>query len=570
MSVSNKRARWIGLGLAVFAFLFLFITRSVEQYGDSLNYAQSAKTGRDLFHPHHILYNVVIRGFYLAGNAVAPGIDAVAAAQIHNILWACLAVAAVFGILFRWFGSIRPAVAGALGLLLAQGFWEYATQTQIYVPALGVLALLVWVLSGPPSRLFEPVTCGAAAVLWAAAIGYHQSNIMLAIPLAVYFLAAGGRRAWKPLAGVFIAAGAIVIAGYLAVYAAVGGPPTLGGFFRYALAYTAHPDPGWGTFRNVSPAGLGRAVLSQLSNVMPVFKAVKIPMGIAFAAWLAFLGGWNIDRIRRRADSAPLRAFLLTWLAAHFAFFWWWSPDEKNMFIISLLPMILLAFVTWRDWAGSRPRANRRPALAAAAALLVYTAAAVLNFAAVIRPLRVSRGAFYETARLLNECVPTDEMLLTGWSVQQHLAYHFDRGRVLQAELVPQSLLAGIPPAAEFGAVRDHPVFLSPGYIVPDAHVMNVGGYDHPRVWRRWLEWLFGLEIGPRGEPVSCRAFESKPCAGGGIRLRMDRWRIAGWTDFLARLDEACSQSGMDFNPHSFRDWWRETGGGESDQDLRE
>src|SRR5437667_8656859 len=69
-----------------------------------------------------------------------------------------------------------------------------------------------------------------------------------------------------------------------------------------------------------------------------------------FAMTLACLGLWHAVRSRGRAQLAAERRFLLIWLLTFYAFFLWWFPGEKEFFIVTLFPLILLAALAVKDF----------------------------------------------------------------------------------------------------------------------------------------------------------------------------------------------------------------------------
>ncbi|NMD10819.1 MAG: hypothetical protein GYA74_06560, partial [Acidobacteria bacterium] len=119
----------------VFAAAVLIVFPAATQTGDSLEYARAVRSGTNLFHPHHLLFNAVVRGFWLGLRSVFPSIDPIAAGQVHNILWALAALAAFFTIVRRLTGSTGAAAVFSLALFSALGFWQYATFVEIYIPS---------------------------------------------------------------------------------------------------------------------------------------------------------------------------------------------------------------------------------------------------------------------------------------------------------------------------------------------------------------------------------------------------------------------------------------------------
>ncbi len=528
---------FIGLGLAAASFGLLWSTRALTQYGDSLNYLLAARSGQGLFHPHHLLYNAVIRLFYLALRAVDRGIDVANAAQLHNVLWAVVAVLAVYFIVLKISGARGTAVLAAAGLLIAQGFWEYATQTQIYVPALACLAVAVLLVVRRRGNRFRFGDACGTGLAFALAVFFHQSNVLFAVPLAVLLLGLHGRTAWRSLVIVLAVAAIIVGAAYIAAYQIDGGPWKGGGFFRFIVSYTSHPYPSWGEWRNVSLHGVGHVLHSQLRNMVPVPSKFKVPETAIFIILLAASVLLSFGRTKKRSLGAGWPAFLLVWLALHFAFFLWWSPDEKNMFTISLLPLVLLA-ANGLDGLAARISSRRLRGIGAAVLGLLIPAAAAANYIGLVGPLRATRGPEYEEARRLDACVPAQDMILARWGVQQNLAFHFNRRFLLEADIAPLVFCRNLNLPRDYRAVSETSVTLPMDFLNPGVTPFPFNGYGRPEAWKRYLGWLLDFKSREAGDSASCRSFEALPCDRVAyLRISLDRIPLAGWSDLLDRLE---------------------------------
>ncbi len=103
--------------------MVLLLFRSEAQTGDSLEYARSIRSGADLFHPHHLLFNPVIRAVWTGMKVFRPGADPIEAAQAHNIFWALVTLAAVFGIVRRMTGSAGAWPGGCRSPLTLRATW---------------------------------------------------------------------------------------------------------------------------------------------------------------------------------------------------------------------------------------------------------------------------------------------------------------------------------------------------------------------------------------------------------------------------------------------------------------
>jgi hypothetical protein len=557
----NKRTIAAGAVLTLGSVLLLFLTRTAEQYDDSLNYAVSIKTGIDLFHPHHLLFNPMVRGIYLLWAAVGGRITAVDAAQVHNILWAAVAVAAVFLWIRRCLDSVRAGWLAGLGLLVSLGFWEYATQAQIYIPALAVLACAVLVVQRASTHGWTRRRWFLLGFLYVLAMLYHQTNILFIIPLAAFIIVRFGRAEGRRLAAFFVTTGTAMAAIYIGIFwAFVEGEKSIRGFLRFLLHYHFHPDPLWGTLRNVGPEGISYLLFSQLRDFIPVVDPYQKIAVAAFGFLLLGLAAWNLAALfRREAANKPWRAMILVWLVVHFLFFLWWSPREKNMFIISLLPLAGLAALAIGDLrAAGRPTRTRTTVWTVAGAVLLLAVAAG-NWTAFIRPHHLSLGPAYEEARSVARCASPEDFVLATFNVRENLRYYFGRTRILQAEIIPLSICQDLSLPAEYGILAETPFALPFRLLLPQTKISMISGYDHPSGWKRYLGLLFGVRENPGGGAVACRAFASLSGSPGYIRIDTNSVALDGWPDFLARLD-ALGAAAFGAQPRSFQQWVEKTG----------
>ncbi len=549
----------MALGLSAAAFVFLFLTRSRQQYGDGLTYLKPVETGIDVFHPHHLGYSPAVQAVNAGLKAVGIPIDLITAAQIFNILWAVAALFGAYVLARRMTGSRAWGLGAAFGLLACQGFWEYATQTQVYVPAMGALGLVACFAVKRDSRRWSWPSVAGLAGLFILSVLFHQTAVLFILPLAVLTLPAADRASRLRLAAGALAAGLVIVGLYAAAFLARGEPFTFSGLLRYALHYTYHPAPDWGTWSNIGPAGIAYALFSLLRNILPVVGWWQKIAVAAFGLLLAGLGAWHIRRLASKAGDGArrLRIFLLAWLGVHGFFYLWWAPQDKNNFTVALLPLVLLVAAAGHDASAGWPAGRRRAG--AAAGILLILALGTVNWAFSIRPLHLTRGPNYEEAAVLDACVPAGDWILSAQDVQAHLAYYFGRRNLLQVEILPMRFAQGLPLAEDYRLLRDRPLVLSPAYLDPGSELSMVTGFERPEGWRNWLAWMFGLETDAAGGVVSGRAFEILACGRDYLRIRTERTALAGWSDFLARLDGLLAPS-LGGRKRVFRDWAEATG----------
>lgn len=291
-----------GAGAREYAFLFILfallyrLTASRDYTFDSLSYAlqieRFMRTGEYswIFHPHHILFNVLGLGAFRAFRAIGLEVGTLDALQGMNALLGAVGV-----VLFAWIaGRVcrhwgAGLVAGA-GLGLSYGYWTCSTDGRVniagvvvLVGALGAMAVLLGA-RGMESR--------ASYLWWAAVLGWlhllavllHQSHALLAPAAVLALWLSPGRPRWQGI-GVYLAT--TLGLGTLAYTVASGlangsGAPSR--VLAWAMTY-AHRGHWWSL-------DLGRNLLLDAHALRHVFAAQP-----AFAGGAAPAGGELLVRL---------------------------------------------------------------------------------------------------------------------------------------------------------------------------------------------------------------------------------------------------------------------------------
>jgi hypothetical protein len=514
----------------------LLSLRAAEQSPDALDYALAARSGVGLFHPHHLLFSPLVRGVLALLTPFGRGGDAILAGQLHNIAWAVATLLALRALLRR--ATVRPRVANGavLVLLFARGFWVYATQVEVYLPALGCLALVAWLVTRDGAALPRPGTTLVAGLLFTLAVLYHQTSVLFAVPLAVLCVCVRGRAGWRTAAMITATAGALALAAYVVAWLSLddGGGRTAAGFARWTLGYALQPVPVWGSFAHVGPAGLTALLRSQAANVAGVSDRVAPVVVPAFGAALAVLAAWHLRAVARGRRGRTLRAFALTWLAVHFAFFLWWLPTDTDFFVVSLLPLIILVALAAIDLPATVRLGAGMGGVVAVGIL------ALGNLLATVLPLHALHGTDFSVAARLARAAPPGCAIGTRFGVRENLRYHFDR-EAIDLELPLLAARAGRDPAASGPAGGDR-LLVPIALVRPDHEVGGVDGGYEPDRWLAWLCWVTGATPGPDGAPVSCRevALRDRDLALlGPARLPLD-----GVDGLVALLDARLAPDG--------------------------
>jgi hypothetical protein len=161
--------------LAVFLFS---LQRNFSAAHDSITYLSHIAEGNHLFHPHHLLYNLVGRGWLLTGRFLFPRatdyilIEMLSAVFGSAVLTTCFLFFRNRAKLPAGFSSVATAV-----IAFSYGLWSYSTNIEVYAPPTFFSLLVLYTITSPVvnnSKLLQ------AALYMAFAILLHQVHVIVA------------------------------------------------------------------------------------------------------------------------------------------------------------------------------------------------------------------------------------------------------------------------------------------------------------------------------------------------------------------------------------------------------
>ena len=121
-------------GAALALFLLTFPENHVEAE-DAYDYAWTVEQGgRGLFHSFHLLYLPLMRALWHWARLPAAGLRAYPVMATASLLCGAAAVTVLFRTVRR-FRDTGTALFAAAGLAVSYGFWRYACEAEVYVPA---------------------------------------------------------------------------------------------------------------------------------------------------------------------------------------------------------------------------------------------------------------------------------------------------------------------------------------------------------------------------------------------------------------------------------------------------
>ena len=169
--------------IALAVIYLIFPTRNANI--DSWFYAASVKHNQELFHSHHLLYNVIGRGWYNFLETCMPGIEAIDALNIMNAMAAALCLPVFRAILLKLGTESRTALQLTLFCGVSFGFMRYATDAETYILPLLFSLVSTYYFANPVKKNHLLVS----GLFSALAILVHQLHIWwtLAMFLSLVF-----------------------------------------------------------------------------------------------------------------------------------------------------------------------------------------------------------------------------------------------------------------------------------------------------------------------------------------------------------------------------------------------
>ena len=493
------------VSIFIVTFLLLFMLRATQQTGDSLSYALSAKTGQRMFHPHHLLFTPIIYLSYSAITLICKSCDVIFAAQLHNIILATVVILSFYVILkdVIVFSSFFSTLLTIL-LLISRGILVFSTQIEVYIPATACLTLFVLIMTTRlMSNKFDNAKVIALLLLLTMAIFYHQTNVLFCIPFSYYFIATQNKQRYKSLIIILSLSGIIVLLAYILAFFSIDENRTAANFLRFCLSYSFYPDPNWGSLEHFSLLGIKKLLKSQLWNV------VELPRRFRYIAvsFLIILFIWNLVKASKPATyHNKFRRFLLIWIMTYFIFFLWWLPGEKEFFITTLVPIMLLFALSIKDLLGKEKKLRFLNKLIPVVLILFIAFISAKNGKNALA-LHQTQGTDYRNAWRMAKLIPEECVILTDWTTRNHLQYFFEREKVLDADLL--LFFYNNESLPEYYHLKEEKcVVVALSYVTPDYDIAKYNGYTCPSKWIEYMKWLFDFKYNSEQRRATCRKFE--------------------------------------------------------------
>jgi len=538
---NQKRAQAVILVLLAGVSLLLLIGfRAAEQTPDSLSYAQAARAGQQLFHPHHLLFNPITR-LVMTGLTLFGGpADAVLAGQVHVLVYSAACVLLFYLIVLRLTSATIAALLAAGSLFMTRGFWLFSTQVEVYVPAAAWLIAIAAMIALNRGQGFSILAQIVMSVFLSLAVLYHQTNVLFVIPLAGCLIAAQGRRGGGTAVRVIFLAGATVLLTYYLAFALVEQGASDRSFFSFCFRYALWSDQQWGTFGNYSLEGVATLARSQLWDMVAWPRGWRFAGNVSLGSLILVCFAWNAGQVWRRAEACGLRLLLLAWLAVYCLFFLWWLPREPEFFVGTLPPILLLIVLAANDLVKGLEGARWPGRVVVSVFLGCFLVMAVLTFKSTVLPWHRSRGLAYDTAFNLAATAPPGAMVGVDWSIYWHVGYYFSDRKIVNVVETARLFYLKMKIQDKLVLEKTGCLVVPLSFVSPDSIRIDCNGDCDPAGWARYLGWLLGFKFNGQGEVVACREFRVQAGRGEELYLfvRGEETAAGGFRSIVERLGE--------------------------------
>jgi hypothetical protein len=340
----------ISTGLLLLLFGLYVFTRNLLLTEDSMIYAVNITKGQlsDLFHPHHLLYNPLLKFFIILFVEPKSSIETLNFLQLLNIIITVSSVEVLYLILWNLKNNFIISILGSLFYGLSYGPWRYSSQIEVY--GLSTLLMLILLLIVVKTGLEDLKISGYIfiTVIIILILLSHQLNIffIFAIILAVLTW-----RSWALLGKIKLVAiiGFIplVIVGvvYFALNVILFNSSNIIDIWRFATMYAQ--TGWWGTFqiKNFIAIGFGfvQSILSLerfSARHYTFFDVAGLLIFLSIVLYLVILRFRNINALFK---NILVGRILIIWVFFHSIFIWWWYPSNLE-FWIQVLPAVIILF----------------------------------------------------------------------------------------------------------------------------------------------------------------------------------------------------------------------------------
>ena len=314
-----------------------------DQWFDSYTYALNVRDGVDLFHPHHLLYNVLGYLFYNAFKFT--GIGSLKLLSFVNSIFGVFTLVLIFLIVKSRKGSIS-ATLSTLIIGFLYSFWYYSTSVEVNMPALMFLFIALYLLTVKPQSRTNTI---AVYIFISVGVLFHQLLILSLIPIFIYDIKKY-RSFAKPVLYVLPGFGIMALT-YIVIGILKAPEKSINGLYEWLTLYSHYGQWGkirtenliigfWGITKTIFGGDSLRRIFydGRLSwlNMIYCMAVVIVTAGIVWLLLTSIILFW------RHHNQQGLLMLGFIFVFGVFAF--WWAPSDDGFWLFPVILVLLFAF----------------------------------------------------------------------------------------------------------------------------------------------------------------------------------------------------------------------------------
>ncbi len=429
-----------------FAILY-WLTRTETHSTDALLYAHTVRDGSwlDQLHPHHLLYNALIRILWKAACVAHPHMDPLVLAGFLNCVAAGLLLLVFSRMLLENGATFFWTSFATFGLGFSQCLWTLSGENEVYV---GALLLVVMAarrgLRLARSSLSSDALLTGLAIAAAGSLHLAASIFLLPVLVVTWFSQPGIRQAWTRSA--LVALGVLAPVGLAYGAVALWGHPDAMGWMNHYMRWDSWLDrnpirvalgflwflrgavPDFGLIGR-APAPTSSALLNDLAQV----PFILFSLAVVYLIW----DGWK-KRPYLTWRFGPFPLMCLAWFLTFEVFLGWVGHSSLKFWTLTLPP--LWGFVAiWGDLRFGDPEGEglrRMSRWAAGGTLLMLILMVVTTGFLVVAPRHDQRKDMPRrwSQNIAHLTMPRDFLLVPDGELQGYLLFYGRRSNMFSME----------------------------------------------------------------------------------------------------------------------------------------
>jgi len=350
----NISTRWLAiLVFAVTLIVYLSLPTRIY-YGDGVGFADAVESAHSdpalLFHPNHLIYNVIGYGIWTGVQFVHPQVRALNVLQGLDSFFGAASAALLCIILYELFESPYISLWLSFGFAFTATWWKFSTDADSYVAS--TFFLIASVLHLLPSRKSRPATL---ALTHSAAMLLHQLALLFfpACLIGLWYQTRNlpRKKRLADLSQYAILASFMTIAAYGLAFHFSQGNLDLGKMARWMFSHSEDSAFSLEVGRNLVTSVAGNVKLfvgGRMQFIRETWGAFSVLSAAAaiglFAVLIWRLKHRGVPTLQRpNSKFAPIVLFSVVWIFVYAAFLFFWLPQNTFYRLFYLPAFVLLA-----------------------------------------------------------------------------------------------------------------------------------------------------------------------------------------------------------------------------------